>query len=167
MKASSVTGILLAAALQSPALAESALPKEGNGNTTAYYTGSGKRLDAGKDYAVLTYDVLGVSMNDAGQGFMHGTSVRCMGSIPAMKGAYDNEHGICIVLDKDGDQVFIQYTAAGRLGASGKVNGTYVGGTGKYAGISGSSESTRTPLRPVEAGMIHSVSKTTYKYKLP
>lgn len=48
MKNSLVTGMLLTALAQAPALAQTALPKEGSGSTTVYYTGTGKRVDAGK-----------------------------------------------------------------------------------------------------------------------
>lgn len=113
-----------------------------------------------KEHSLFTYDVLGVGINDAGQGFLHNTSVRCVGSIPVTKGEYDSEHGVCVLVDKDGDQVFVRYTASGRLGATGKVKANYIGGTGKYTGISGSSESTRTPLRPAGEGLVTGCQST-------
>lgn len=167
MKTKLLFTALLIALVPAHAAAEPALPKEGSGNTTSYYTGSGKRMDAGKEHAVINYDALGISTNDAGQGFLHAMSWRCMGSVPATKGEYE-ERGVCLIVDKDGDQVFGKYTASGRIGAPAKGTLTFVGGTGKYAGIDGTAEWTRTPLRPVAAdGTFHSVIKHTYKYKLP
>ncbi len=143
------------------------LSKEGTGSATSYYTGTFKLLEAGKEHAAFNYEVLGIVLNDDAQGFLHNATVRCMGALRAVKGEYNDDAGLCVIADKDGDQVFSQYAATGRLGVAGKVVFTYTGGTGKYAGITGTGEQTRTPLRAAAPGTIFSVSKGTYKYKLP
>ncbi len=148
------------------ALAQS-LPKEGSGTTTIYFTGTVKMLAAGQDLAAITYDVLGVWANDAGQGFLHNASSRCVGGLSVVKGEFDNEQGVCVTVDSDGDQAFFRYTGAGRAGATAKVKGSFIGGTGKYTGLTGTYEGTRTQLRPTMQGTTHSVSKGSFAYKLP
>ena len=88
-------------------------------------------------------------------------------SLHAVKGAFDNEQGTCVSVDRDGDQVFLLYRAAGRRGEAAKGTGTYVGGTGKYVGITGTTEFTRMQLRPNAPETSASISKTTFSYRLP
>jgi hypothetical protein len=68
---------------------------------------------------------------------------------------------MCVSVDRDGDQVF-SFAGSGRGGVT-----KLVGGTGKYAGLTGTAESTRTSLRATMPGTSHSIVKTTYTYKLP
>jgi hypothetical protein len=111
--------------------------------------------------------VLGVITNDAGQGFLQNASSRCVGGLSFVKGEFDNEQGMCVMVDRDGDQAFFRYTGAGRLGAAAKIKGTYVGGTGKYARLTGTYEGTRTTIRPTAQDATHSISKGSFTYKLP
>jgi hypothetical protein len=149
------------------ALAQSPLPKEGSGATTSYYTGTIKSLPAGPDLAVLTYDVFGVTTNDASQGFFHNLSGHCVGALSALRGEWNDEQGACVFVDRDGDQAFYRFTGAGRAGAAAKIKGSYVGGTGKYTGLTGTYEGTRTSMRPTMEGTSHSVNKGSFTYKLP
>lgn len=162
-----ILGLLFLMATATYALAQSPLPKKGNGATTASHTGTLKSLALGQDFAVITYDVLGVTMNDAGQGFFHDASSRCVGGLSVVKGEFDNEQGMCVVIDRDGDQAFLRYTGTCRVGAAAKITGSYVGGTGKYAGLTGTWENTRTQARPTMEGTTHSISKGSFTYKLP
>jgi hypothetical protein len=148
------------------AFAQSPLPKEGNGATTSYFTGTSKTLAMGKDSVRITYEVLGIVTNDAGQGFAHNVSVRCQGALDVVKGTWDSEQASCVWADRDGDQVFYRFTGSGS-GAQAKLTGSYVGGTGKYEGITGHFESMRTSLRPTMERTNHSVSKNTYAYRIP
>ncbi len=68
MKASTILGLLLVLVIVTPTftLAQSPLPKEGSGVLTSYYTGTTKSLPMGQDLVVITYEVFGVTTNDAG-----------------------------------------------------------------------------------------------------
>lgn len=167
MKKSIILGSLLVIALATVSLAQSPLPKEGSGAMTVAYTGTLKTLALGTDHVRIAYEVFGVATNDAGQGFFHNTSGRCIGGLDVVKGEFDNEAGACLWVDRDGDQVFLRYAGAGRAGVPAKLKFTYTGGTGKYAGLTGGGETTRTPLRPTMEGTTYSHTKGTYTYKLP
>jgi hypothetical protein len=143
------------------------LPKEGRGAMTSYNTGTVKILAGGQDVAAITYDVLGIITNDAGQGFLHNASYRCVGGLSATKGEFDNEQGLCVSTDRDGDQTFYRYTGTGRVGAATKLKGSYVGGTGKYTGLTGTWEGERTIFRPTMEGTSHSIFKGSFSYTLP
>lgn len=138
MKTSTTLGLLLLVIVtptftlaQSP---QSPLPKEGSGAVTTYFTGTLKSLPMGQDFVAITYEVFGVTTNDAGQGFLHNVSTRCVGGLSAVKGEFDNEQGMCVSVDRDGDQAFLRYSGSGRLGAVAKFKSTYVGGQGSTPG---------------------------------
>jgi hypothetical protein len=75
-----------------------------------------------------------------------------------------SEAGVCVTVDADGDKV--STSLAGKNGA-GKWN--FIGGTGKYVGITGSGE--YKPIRKFPAvmqkGKIDTCNSTTGTYKLP
>ena len=170
MKTFTILGLLLVLVIVTPTfiLAQSPLPKEGSGANTSYFTGTLKSLPMGQDLVAITYEVFGVTTNDAGQGFFHNVSSRCVGGLSVVKGEWDNEQGMCVFVDGDGDQVFVRYSAgSGRLGAVAKGKSTLAGGTGKYTGLTGTYEWTRTALRPTMPGTTHAVMKATFTYKLP
>ena len=167
MRTSTIFGLLLVLIVTpTVAFAQSPLPKEGNGATTGYFTGTVKILPMGKDSVRFTYESMGIVTNDAGHGFGHNVAARCHGGMDVVKGAWDNEQAACVWADRDGDQMFYRFTASGS-GAQAKLTGSYVGGTGKYEGITGHFESVRTGLRPTMEGTTHSITKNTYAYRLP
>ena len=160
-------GLLLFGGRFEAASAQSPLPKEGSGKTTIYYTGSLKALPAGEDVVAVTYDVLGIVTNNSGHGMFHLLSTQCVGGFTAIKGDFANEQGICTYVDRDGDKVFSRHTGTGRRGQNATVKSELVGGTGKYTGISGTIETTRTVLRPTSPSVAHTVAEGTFSYKLP
>jgi len=74
----------------------------------------------------------GVTFNDAGKGALHNGAGNCYATIE-MKDNVGNQSGFCNWSDQSGDMLFTSFIGNG-------VNGTntITGGTGKYAGISGS-----------------------------
>jgi hypothetical protein len=73
--------------------------------------------------------------NDEGKGFMHKARVDCTLYNDVNQGRA-NATGTCVVMDADGDKIFVDWECAGVMPT---CPGTerFVGGTGKYAGISG------------------------------
>jgi hypothetical protein len=61
----------------------------------------------------------------------------------------------------------MRYTGTRRGREAAKITGDYVGGTGKYAGLTGSFETARTPVRATMDGTSHSVTKGSFTYRLP
>ncbi len=153
---------LLAHAADAPA----SIPKEGSLSYGNVFSGTVKVMPLGKERAQGSYEIMGVSTSSAGEGLLHNSSVRCMGGFQAVNGEVDNG-GSCIYTRPDGDQVFTTYKDAGKLGTPIKGTFTFVGGTGKMAGITGGGEFTRYNVRPAAEGTMQSVSRHTGKYKLP
>jgi len=112
------------------------LPKSGS---IAFHTGWKDTADVnevapgrfqGQDRAV------GTTFNDKGSGPLHLGPANCSGSFVVTDGSGPNK-GYCAFGDPDGDRIFTDFT--GNITPNG-AEGTNVisGGTGKYAGITGS-----------------------------
>ena len=143
------------------------IPKEGKDSYLTVASGTVKLLPLGKDRVQVAYEMAGAIISDTGKGFMHNGTARCMGSMHVVKGDYDEDSFACVYTASDGDQVFATNKGTGKKGAVGKVTITLVGGTGKFAGIQGGGEATRTQLRPAAEGMAQSITRATIHYKLP
>lgn len=147
--------------------AQAQIPKEGTYSVTNAFSGTFKALRMGQERVQITYEAIGVSLSDTGEGLSHNTSWRCIGTLHAVKGEYNDDNGSCVIIRPDGDQYFLTYKATGKLGGVGKGTTTIVGGTGKLVGIQGSSEFTRFSVRPAAEGTIQGYEKAKGQYKLP
>jgi hypothetical protein len=143
------------------------IPKEGATSGTAVFVGTMKGLPLGKDRVQVSYDVTGVVVSDTGEGLLHGSSVRCIGGMLVVNGAFDDETNSCVYTRPDGDQIFTTSKVSGKQGEAARGRFTFVGGTGKMAGITGSGEFTRTSVRPVAEGGSLSYARSKSSYKLP
>ena len=137
--------------------------------STAYATSKVLPLDEGR--LRLDYDAIAIILSDTGSGLFHGATVRVLGGFTVEKGKYNDEQDWGVYTLQNGDKVFFTSTAAGEMklegGGEGKLTGTITGGTGKCAGIKGSSTSTRQSLRPASQGIAQVYNKGTIKYTLP
>ena len=79
--------------------------------------------------------VNGVIFNDAGKGFMHKSRVDCALMNDVNQGKA-NAKGTCVVTDADGDKIFLEWKCTGTMPAC-PGDEKFVGGTGKYTGITG------------------------------
>lgn len=143
------------------------IPKEGSISFVNVLSGNVVRMALGKDRLQLSYDIMGVSTSPTGEGLLHNASVRCVGGLHIVNGAWDDASGSCIYTRPDGDQVFAIYKDAGKVGVPIKGTFTFVGGTGKMAGITGGGEFTRVSVRPAAEGTLQSAARYTAKYELP
>src|ERR1700761_6288844 len=117
-------------------------PKQGTANFTDYSTiVNPKSMTIGKD-TVTNYEVYGVSHNDDGGEMFNNMAIHCTGSSTTINGEA-RSRGLCSQVDKDGDQLFHSYDNVGHPGQPYVATETLLGGTGKYAGITGHTESTR------------------------
>ena len=119
-------------------------PKQGTANYTDYSVLVAPRSMAlGKAGSITVYEVNGVSRNDDGNALFDNMAVRCLGESMTI-GSDVSVRGACVQVDKDGDQIFVNYDYATTV-QSGAAGGTdhFVGGTGKYAGIAGKADFTR------------------------
>ncbi|MBI5069501.1 MAG: hypothetical protein HZB56_14800 [Deltaproteobacteria bacterium] len=144
-----------------------ALPKEGTYVYTNVLSATVKVLPLGKDRLQFAYDTVGASVSPSGEGLMNNSSVRCVGGMHIVNGAWEDESGSCVITRPDGDQIFNTYRASGKVGGEVKGVTTITGGTGKLAGITGQSEFVRQSLRPAAEGTSQSVTRGKGSYRLP
>ncbi len=114
--------------------------------TTTFYVTS-KVLPLGEGIVYMSYEAIGLNVNDAGEGLFHNATWRSLGGMKFVKGSYNDERAWGVWNLQNGDKAFFTYTMAGEQKPGGmgsaKGTGTITGGTGKAAGIQGSFEMTR------------------------
>lgn len=150
-----------------------AQPKEvtESGITTYYVISKLLPLEEGGLY--MSYEGIGATVNDTGQGLFHNATVRALGGMKIEKGIYKDERGWGVFNLQNGDKVFFTYRYSGEVDPTGvgiaKGTVTFTGGTGKCAGIQGTFDATRYTPRsaPALQGAGLSYNKATVKYKLP
>jgi hypothetical protein len=150
-------------------LASSQIAKEGTFSVTQYMSGKTlKAVPMGEEHFCMSYEQTGVVINDTGEGFAHNASLYCLGSLYAVKGVKMRESGVVIYTDLDGDKMFQSWkTTSGKLGAVTKGTATFVGGTGKYTGLTGDLEWTYSLVHSAAEGTFQGICKVKGKYKLP
>jgi hypothetical protein len=153
-------------------VANAQMAKEGTYAGMVFFSGTFKTIAMEKERVQMSYEVTGISRGQDEKSPFHNATIHCLGSLHAIKAAYDNDNGFCAYTRPDGDQIFLTYEAKGKLGVSdGSVsaNGTakIVGGTGKFAGIQGSGELERHSLRATAPGIFNSFNVTKGSYKIP
>ena len=137
---------------------------------TTYYTTS-KVLPLGDGIVHFAYEAIGANVSDTGEGLFHNATARALGTITLEKTLYTDEVGKGVFYLENGDKVFFTYHYAGEIKPKGvtmgKGGGTFTGGTGKCAGITGGYESTRYTLHPAVEGTGQSYNKMKFRYTLP
>ena len=129
-------------------------------------------LEEGRLY--MSYEGVGVTVNDTGEGLFHNATNRVLGGMLIEKGICNDERGWGVLNLVNGDKVFYSYANSGAMKPPGggiasiaKVIFTFTGGTGKCAGIQGSFEGTRYSLKSALEGTLQAYNKGNIKYKLP
>jgi len=143
------------------------IPKEGTATGVSAFSGTFKTVAMGQERVQMTYEILGGTISDTGEDIFHNSSLRCLGSIHAIKGVYENNNGFCVQTRPDGDQIFFTYKSSGTLGRGSKGAYAIIGGTGKMTGIQGGGEYTEFVLRPAAEGTFQAYNRSKGKYKLP
>lgn len=152
-------------------LSVQAQPKEVTETGITTYNITSKVLPLGEGLLRMDYESIGLTVNDTGEGLFHNASLRVLGGMTIEKGIYQDEQGWGVFNLQSGDKVFFKYTIAGKLNPKGvgiaKGTVTFIGGTGKVAGIKGSFEITRHVTRSAVEGVGQAYVKGTFKYMLP
>ena len=156
---------LLLLIIAGPAVGEE-MAKEGSGMGTIGFTTTYQMLPQGKEYLQTNYDARGVFATENEANLLYMSSVRCVGAAMAIKGVY-KEFGLCTYTRPDGDQIYGSYEGTGKIGVAAYGTTTFVGGTGKFEGMTGSGEWARTPLKGFTKGAGASISELTYNWKIP
>ena len=147
-------------------IANAQMAKESTFSAKEYHSGTYKIL-AIENQIHMTFESMGVLVNDAGEGFLHKSSDHCIGSLHAVNGIKDAETWFVVFTDLDGDKAYIRCSLGGKLLESAKGTFTFAGGIGKYKGIEGGGEVTWNAVKAAVEGTYQGI--ITYKghYKLP
>ena len=122
-------------------------------------------VGAGRDLTVNRYLV--TTYNDAGAGFLHLTAGQCVNIRFTIrdKRAIDT-NAYCHFKDRDGDELFTSYTTGGQVPAKAiTITWTFISGTGKYDGISGTAAATNSNNLD-DQGAYQAAGKMTGSYKI-
>ena len=147
-----IAGTLLAA----PAAMAVDLPTEGRFEATFFMTvdpTKAMEVPMAKDRSAWSFVETATYTNDAGHGFLHEVSGRCIG-IGSGNLASTHNSGYCVYVDPDGDQIFSTFEV-GHDGQDQPLRGTkeYQGGTGKYVGLTGHATYTGADLKALDKDM--------------
>ena len=119
------------------------MAKEGEGNYKAGMSWIPKVLPMEKERTEWQSEVFGVVVEAPENSPLFNASFYALGELHAIKGDYE-EKGFVRYTRPDGDLVFMRYEAKGKFGGERKIKGTFVGGTGKCAGITGGGDFSRS-----------------------
>ena len=142
------------------------MAKEGSDTVKTGFITTAQVLAQGKEYLQWNYVANGVVLTENEASLLYMSSTQCVGSLKAIKGEY-KEIGLCTYTRPDGSQIYGSYEGTGKLGQGAKGSMTFIGGTGKCAGITGGGEWTRTSLKDPAKGVGASISKFTFNWKIP
>ena len=110
-------------------------------------------------YAVGHGSAVGATFNTAGEGPLHQGRATCVVTYFVTPNGATNK-GNCFFGDQDGDRIFTSFT--GDLSTNSGIN-TIAGGTGKYAGITGSGPWECDAQQPADNGGFNCRQSLTYE----
>jgi len=164
----SVLTFVLSVAFGTVAGAEMA--KDGEGSYVSGQSGTLKVLPMEKERLQMNYDTMGVVVEAPADSPLYNATFHALGGLHAIKGVYE-DRGFVVWTRPDGDKVFATYEATGKVGVGGvgrKCTFSFVGGTGKCAGIQGGGEYTGVgPVRASAKGTFQGISKGRFHWKMP
>ncbi len=113
--------------------------EQGTTTGVASFHATGEAKEHSPGVTVWTGKFFGVSMTDARKGPLHNSGWDCTGELVIQDGNAYSAGGFCVVTDPDGDTVNLLWERTNIPGPvpDAKTKGTYLSGTGKYAGIQG------------------------------
>lgn len=165
------TGIRLTTSLCASALlgfpfssvAQTALPKEGTIAATVIFQVMVKKVAMGEEHVQFIAEAKNGVVAEKPDTFGDRLTGQCVGSLRLIKGKIDAELGTCEFTDLTGDKFYSSYGQQ----PDGKERHTLIGGTGKYAGITGGMEGVRQIHRPRAEGDLAGSVRWMGSYKLP
>jgi len=156
--------LVIVFSISSIACAEMA--KEGSATDTVYFTGIYQILAQEKENLGVNFDARGIVSSEDESNPFYKASGQCLGTHMAVGGEF-KELGLCTYTRPDGDQIFVSYEATGKRSDPVKGTHTFIGGTGKCAGITGNGEFTREQLKGTPKGSGANIVKRTSSWKIP
>lgn len=155
-------GLVLGLLAAGSALAAVNLPREGNYEVLACWTGSGNDIAASKDYSATSYEMVGTLVSVAPGGLGDQSTFRCVGMNTVVKGKGGGSN-MCEVMDADGDKRM----SAFQILPDGKVLREFLVGTGKYEGMAMTTTvAMMPPLKEAKPGVFQGCNRQSGAYKL-
>jgi hypothetical protein len=133
MKSSLLPGLLIAgtsafASAVGVAQEVEKLPPSGTTHFTTYFSlHPAHVVEMVDDSSITVAELTGITVNPDGEPYFHNMVVHCLVSIRVVKGEQDL-YGACKETDKDGDYTSTTFDSKAHY---------FIGGTGKYKGITG------------------------------
>lgn len=164
----SILTLFILVSFTQPSIAE--MPKEGTGSATMMYSGTFKMFSPDENHQIVTYENTGVLVSDNGKGPFNNMSTHNVGTIYFENGV-GKLLGYVTCTDPDGDKVVIEIKetnakpAPAPDGNSG--TGKYLYGTGKFAGITGTTQYKRWYFYPAIKDTYQAISKSKSSWKIP
>lgn len=114
-----------------------ALAEERTVKAMATWQAQGLVTQVDKDQALMVGALMGALFIDGGHGQLDASALLCPGSIVLnLNTGARSGQGRCVITDKEGDKIYAKWSSRGNeKGMKGPFN--FVGGTGKFMGISG------------------------------
>ena len=168
MKCCATLVVCLPLSRLNPAFAQE-LPSEGKFSITWTLVDPtpSKSVSVGARDIVVSSAIM-TAVNDSGSGLLHNMAGRCnyMTVTNKVDKTFEN-HGFCNYSDRTGDQVFEEFMTNGptKLGQPVVNKGKWLGGTGKFEGLSGEFEIRPTPVLISET-LIQASGKKTGSYHI-
>ena len=143
------------------------MAKEGESNFKSASSITHKSIKMDKERAEYQFEIHGVIMEANENSPLYNATFYALGHFHLFKGAYE-DGGFTRYTRPDGDHIFAVYKSKGKVGAKRTVKTTFVGGTGKCAGITGEGESIYIRgLRPPIEGTVMSLYVGNFNWKIP
>jgi hypothetical protein len=149
MKTSLLPGSLLVGLLVCGSAADVAaevakLPPSGTTHFTTYFSvRPAHELQMVEDSSITVVELVGITRNPDGEPHFDNMVVRCLASIRVVKGEQEL-YGACKETDADGDYTSTTFDSEAHY---------FIGGTGKYKGISGTAPFTVQSLPAPDEGL--------------
>jgi hypothetical protein len=157
----SFTALMASIAAASAIAAE--LPKEGNYDYTACWSGTNNVIPFSKTHTASSYEMTGTLRSNTPGGMFDKNAFRCVGSNASIDGK-NTGATVCEAVDADGDKYLSHFP----LGNDGKITRETIAGTGKYEGMTTIAGAIQ-PLGPfpvIKAGTFQGCNHQTGTYKL-
>jgi hypothetical protein len=104
------------------------LPASGTTHFTTYFSlHPAHVVEMVEDSSITVAELVGITVNPDGEPYFHNMVVRCLVTIRVVKGEQEL-YGACKETDKDGDSTSTTFDSKAHY---------FIGGTGKYQGITG------------------------------
>ena len=159
MKLLMMAALLFVAAI--PAQAE--MPKEGNYDFTACWSGTSNVTKFSENRLILANDFTGVIRATTPGGIFDGDTFHCTGIGMMVDGKLASETTFCAATDKEGNKRLARFT-----NNDGTINREQLAGTGKYEGLALTPTAVK-PLGPfptAKPGTFQGCNQQTGTYKL-